>query len=231
MADHPVQRIYGRRQGRPLSDRRKAALTRLPAIAIDRASLREDASINPRDWFKTPVEKIWFEIGFGQGEHLLARMQQSPDDGFIGAEPFITGVAALIAELPDPPPQRLRLHDDDAMMIARSLTPASLDGIYILNPDPWPKDRHHKRRIISPENLDDFARVLKPGAQLIMSTDVEELANWMRDHTMAHAAFTPTPETLNDPHTPPTNWPLTTRYMAWGQSEGRRPHFLIFNRK
>lgn len=255
---HTSPRTFGRRLGRPLKGQRQAALDRLPDFAIPEElldhlplpchsgegrnpvvlgdpGLRRDDSIkipalDPRTLFNKPVDKIWFEIGFGSGEHLLARIAQSPGDGFIGAEPYINGMSAFLKELPSTPPPHVRVYMNDALHVIRSLSDKSLDGLYILNPDPWPKKRHHKRRIINPDNLDLFARVLKPGAHLIFSTDVAELAQWTQDHMNDRQDFEITEKSLINPYTPPPDWPLTTRYMAWGMSEGRKPHFLIYTR-
>ena len=179
----------------------------------------------------TTPEKIWFEIGFGQGEHLRARLAQRPQDAFIGAEPFINGVSNLLAHLPDGPCNNLRVFMDDALFLLDTFADQTLDGLYLLNPDPWPKKKHHKRRIVNTGNLDLFARVLKPGAPFIMSTDVAELADWMITHTVNHGAFDWTAESKADWTTPPADWPLTTKYMAKGLREGRSPHFLVFTRK
>lgn len=254
-----ILRTFGRRLGRPLKGQRKNALEKLAAIGIppdllsddidtqgprawpggpkaEKMDLRHKAegpkkTIDPRSLFHSAVEKIWFEIGFGSGEHLLARLQQSPKDGFIGAEPYVNGMAMFLKNLPTADEPRVRVHMDDALPILLRLQNNSLDGLYILNPDPWPKKRHHKRRIINSENLNLFARVLKPGAALIFSTDVAELAEWTNDLIKTRQDFEITRESDAAPHTPPENWPLTTRYMAWGMSEGRKPHFLVYKRK
>lgn len=221
-------RTFGRRLGRPLKATRRAALDRLGELGVARAVLTEDATLNPTILFPdfTP-HQIWFEIGFGQGEHLRARLAQHPTHAFIGAEPFINGVSNLLAHLPPGPCPNLRLYMDDALTIARSLAPNTLDGLYILNPDPWFKKRHHKRRIIRPDNLDLFASILKPGGQMVLSTDVTELADWFVEKLAARADFTQQYQS----HTPPPDWPLTTKYMARGLAEGRQSHFFIYTRR
>jgi tRNA (guanine-N7-)-methyltransferase len=231
--NHPPRRqTYGRRLGRPLSAQRLTALERLADYALTPADLPQNGSVDPEKLFPVMVEQTWMEIGFGAGEHLIARINQNPTFGYIGAEPYLNGVSALLDMLPhDNAKGRLRLHDQDAMEIVRSLKTASLDGMFILNPDPWPKLRHHKRRIVRPETLDHFARILKPGAAFILSTDVAELAGWMVTHTVNHPEFTWTAKAQADWQNPPTDWPLTTRFMARGMAAGRAPHFLVFSRK
>lgn len=126
----------------------------------------------------------------------------------------------------------LRLYMNDALHIVQALAPASIDGVYVLNPDPWPKKKHHKRRIISDDNLAAFARVLRPGGTLTLSTDVQDYAEWMMEHVgRADALFTPSDATTRDPHTPPADWPLVTRYMDKGVKAGRKPYYLVYGRK
>lgn len=225
-------RTFGRRLGRPLKAGRQAALEKLPLFDIPPELVTRDGTLPAAKLFPefTP-QKIWFEIGFGQGEHLLARMKQSPADAFIGAEPYINGMSSLLANLPEPTPKNIRLYMDDALFVMGTLADSTLDGIYVLNPDPWFKKKHHKRRIITPENLDMFARTLKPGGLLIMSTDVAELAEWMRGVAENHPSFEWVPENRANPQQPPAGWPVTTKYMAWGVSEGRKPHFYLFRRR
>lgn len=209
----------------------------LPALSIPEEQLTQDGSLDPRTLFGKPVQDIWFEIGFGNGEHLAARMAQHPENGYIGAEPFINGMSAFLKsiEQQDPGFRRddglgnIRVLMDDAVMLARTFKDNSLDGIYILNPDPWPKKRHHKRRIVRPETLDVYARILKPGGQLIMSTDVPGLANWMVMHTAMHPAFEWTANGPEDWREPPPGW-VKTRYEGKGAKGAERMAYLIFRK-
>jgi tRNA (guanine-N7-)-methyltransferase len=110
-----------------------------------------------------------------------------------------------------------------------ALPAASLDGLYVLNPDPWPKKRHYKRRIISQDNLDAFARVLKPGATLVMTTDVDDLAEWMLAEASRHPAFAWAPESAQNRHIAPKGW-IPTRYEEKGIRAGRTQTYLVFSR-
>ena len=219
----PERRLYGRRIGKPLGKQRAEAIDRLlPLLCVPEAALNGQADLDPARLFSSPKTQIWMEIGFGNGEHLLALLRQYPEIGFLGAEPFINGMAALLKELDKN--DNIRVLMDDAMRLIASLKDQSLDRLYILNPDPWPKKRHHKRRIVSQENLSAFARVMKPGAEIIMATDVDELAEWMEEQCTAHPGF----EKISD--AAPPEW-IETRYAFKGRSEGRKQSFLIFRKK
>ncbi len=226
---------FGRRLGRPLSQERKSALALLDTLAISPDALATPAILDPRSLFQSPVDRVFIEIGFGSGEHLLARMQAGPQDGFIAAEPYINGMSAMLVGLgkQNIPSDRLRVYMNDGLHIINALAPASVDGIYVLNPDPWPKKKHHKRRIINSDNLKAFARILRPGGTLTLSTDVLDYAYWMIEH-LSHPdilpLFTPTDQTRADPSVPPTDWPLVTRYMHKGIIAGRKPHYFVYTR-
>ena len=227
---HQERNIFGRRQGRKLSEKRQTALDRvLPQIQIDDAKLACDHTIQPSSLFPKSHRQYRLEIGFGHGEHLAALLRQNPDTGYIGAEPFMNGMAAFLCDIADDPHGNIRILPDDGMIIARSLTPASLDGIYILNPDPWHKKRHHKRRMINPENLDIFARILKPGGQLVMTTDVADLADWMCMHASLHPGFLWTAQGKNDWLIPPADW-ITTRYETKGARGAKKMVYLFFEK-
>ena len=116
------------------------------------------------------------------------------------------------------------------MKLARSLKPASLEGIYVLNPDPWPKKRHHERRIIRHENLDVLAKIIKPGGSLILSTDVPVLADWMVTHTFNHPAFVWQANEAKDFWERPEGW-HPTRYELKGANHSKRMCYLLFKRK
>ena len=225
----PYRRVYGRRKGKPLSVSRAAVMDTLyPKLSLTRNTLKQDRATTPEMIFGAPVKTLHFEIGFGGGEHLAWQMEKNPADHFIGAEIFSNGVASLLKHVNDIPHENLRVLMDDALIALNSLPDACIDYLYILNPDPWPKARHHHRRIVVPENLDVYARVLKPGGILLETTDVAELSEWMADHTENHPAFDFVNK--NDIFTPSEGWE-PTRYENKGKAAGRRQTYLLFKRK
>ena len=213
---HPPKRaerqrrlVYGRRKGPKLRGHQAELLeTLLPKLAIPIETGR-----NPRDYFSTPVFDVWLEIGFGAGEHLLALARAHPHTGFIGAEPFINGVAKLLAKLEPGEGGNIRIHMGDARDIIETLPDASLGRVMILFPDPWPKTRHHKRRFIQTESLGAIARVMKPGAELRFATDDPGYLAWALERLCAHPAFAWTARRAGDWRTRPQGWPQT-RYEA-----------------
>jgi tRNA (guanine-N7-)-methyltransferase len=225
------RRVYGRRLGRPLHGTRKRALdVMLPIVGI--TALPEDASLSLQDLFGREITgNVHFEIGFGNGEHLIHLLDNYPNDVIIAAEPFINGMSAFLKEL-EPRIQdhkRVRVLMDDALKILKSLQNNSIDYLYILNPDPWPKSRHHKRRIVCQDNLTEFARVLKSGGEMLQTTDVDELGEWMVRETCEHPQFHWTAESKADWTTPPNGWDAT-RYETKGKLAGRTQVYFQYNR-
>ncbi|MBU0860241.1 MAG: tRNA (guanine(46)-N(7))-methyltransferase TrmB [Alphaproteobacteria bacterium] len=220
-------RVYGRRLGRPLRGARMEAIDELlPRLQIPLESATEKATLDPTTLFSAPYKELWFEIGFGNGEHLAALMERAPENAFIGAEPFINGMSAFLKDIHHKPHNNLRVWMEDALQIADSLIDGCIDGIYVLNPDPWPKARHHKRRIISQTNLTKFARIMKPVSTLTMATDVDDLADWMREQSLAHPSF----KCVLDTRETPSDW-IPTRYEQKGARAGRRQTYMVFERK
>nr|WP_228126586.1 tRNA (guanosine(46)-N7)-methyltransferase TrmB [Candidatus Viadribacter manganicus] len=158
-------------------------------------------------------EALVLEIGFGGGEHLVAQASARRWTRFIGVEPFLNGVASCLRHIEEANAQNIRLHSGDARDVIARLPDASLDGVYILFPDPWPKVRHHKRRLIQPEFLDELARVMKPGAELRFATDWANYASWTLEKVTRDARFMWLAESAEDWRAP---WPghVTTRYEA-----------------
>jgi tRNA (guanine-N7-)-methyltransferase len=179
--------------------------------------------------FPVPVEAVHLEIGFGGGEHLLAEADRLPERGFIGVEPFVNGMAKLLSALASAPRPNLRLYDDDATRLLDWLPDASLAGIDLLYPDPWPKKRHFKRRFVNARNLDRFARVLAPGGMFRFASDIDTYVDWTLRHCRDHPDFAWTAGRAADWHTPFEGWP-GTRYEAKALREGRRPAYLTFRR-
>ncbi len=223
------RRLWGRRMTRPLGKERALAFESvMPAISIHESDLA--STRDPSFFFEKKFSSHWLEIGFGNGEHLVALKKLNPDIGFIGAEPFINGIAAIAAHLRDEPKENIRIFGDDALLLVEKLAPESLERIYVLNPDPWPKKRHHKRRIISQKNLAEFDRVLRPGGLLIMSTDVDGLAEWMVTQAMNYKGLEWQAHSSSEWKNPPPGWASSTRYADWGQESGRNMTYLIFKK-
>ncbi len=227
-----IRKVYGRRQGRPLRVKRQDAMDILyPQLALSKDELKQDNTLAPHSLFKNFDVKnpMIVEIGFGHGEFLRNNMLKHPKTGFIGAEPFINGVSSFLKNIRDDDHGNIRIFMDDAITLLKSLKDNSLDGIYVLNPDPWPKSRHHKRRMISQSNLSEFARVLKKDAFLIMTTDLDDLAEWMCAQASRHPDFDWTAQSSSDWNTPPQDW-YQTRYEKKGEDVGRTQSYLSFRR-
>ncbi len=223
--------LFGRRQGRALKGERAKALSNiLPLIEINTSLLKENHKTDPSEFFDKKFNNYQLEIGFGHGERLLELFQSNPDIAYIGAEPFINGMANLLKNIPtSQPTKNIRVLMDDGMIIAKSITPNSLDKIFILNPDPWHKKRHHKRRIINQTNLDIFATILKPKGQLIMTSDVPDLAQWMCIQASNHKAFEWEANSKDSWQIPPKDW-IATKYEKKGAKGSKTMSYLFFNK-
>ena len=225
------RRVFGRRLGRPMSTSRQDVMENLlPALTLPVAFVDESGKQAPASLFASQKE-IVLEIGFGNGEHLKAMMEARPDRNYIGAEPFINGMSAFLKSIRELPQDNVRVWMDDAVSLVRSMGDESLSAIYILNPDPWPKKKHHKRRIVREETLKEYFRALKPGGDFIMATDVDALAEWMALETVNHGGFEWQASSSKDWQKMPENWFITTRYAAKGEKAGRKESYLIFKKK
>ncbi|MEM7041929.1 MAG: tRNA (guanosine(46)-N7)-methyltransferase TrmB [Pseudomonadota bacterium] len=220
------RRIYGRRQSHRIRPARKRLLEeRLPELQI---RIPEDGSpIPPGEVQSQARQRCWLEIGFGGGEHLAAQAAANPDALLIGCEPYVNGVARLLSLIGDA--DNVRVVIDDARLLLRALPAASLDRIFVLFPDPWPKTRHHKRRIVNSETIGDMARSLKPGGELRLATDIMSYARPMLLSTLADGRFAWLAERSADWRERPADWPAT-RYEEKARKAGRKPVFLRFRR-
>jgi tRNA (guanine-N7-)-methyltransferase len=202
-------RTFGRIGGRALSARQQNLVdTLLPALAMPNA---DAGTLGPASLFGSAPKEIWLEIGFGGGEHLTGQAAKHPNVGLIGCEPFIEGMAKALGQIEDAGLKNVRLHMDDARPIIARMQANSIDRIFILFPDPWPKKRQQKRRLIQPDFLDDIARILKPEGHLRFATDVKSYADEALGHFIAHQAFEWLATKADDWRTPPADH-LTTRY-------------------
>lgn len=201
-------RTYGRTGGRPLSPRRQALIDDvLPKLSVPDAPAR---SLDPRDLFETARE-VWLEIGFGGGEHLVAQATRNPDVGLIGCEPFVDGMAKALAGAEAASVRNARFHMGDAREVLERFSDSSTARVFILFPDPWPKKKQRKRRLIQPDFLESLHRVCAPGARVRFATDIKSYADEALLNFLRHGGFVWTANRADDWRTPPTDH-MTTRY-------------------
>jgi len=222
------RRFYGRRKGRPLRKGQQHLIdTLLPQLAI---ALPPSGKLDPRSLFAHKPARVWLEIGFGGGEHLAEQARTHPDVGLIGCEVFLNGIATLLAQVSTLGLGNVRIYPEDARDLLDALPEASLDRVFLLFPDPWPKRRHADRRFIQRANLDLLARLMKPGAEFRVASDDPVYIGWAMAHLARHPAFAWTAQGPGDWRARPGDWP-GTRYESKALREGRRPIFLRFTRR
>lgn len=234
--DRQDSAFFGRRKGRPLRPKQEELFTSsLPLLQLD---LSRPAPRDLRKLFAAPpgfarnVETVRLEIGFGGGEHLLHEAARLPANGFIGIEPFINGMAKMLAALGEAPhkAENIRLYNNDALQVLDWLPERSLSGIDIFYPDPWPKKKHWKRRFVNAGNLGRFARALQKGGALRFVSDIDSYVNQVLQSMRGRQDFFWTAETAKDWQTPYEAWP-GTRYEAKARREGRGSAYLTFIRR
>ncbi|HEY2358645.1 MAG TPA: tRNA (guanosine(46)-N7)-methyltransferase TrmB [Phenylobacterium sp.] len=202
---HPPLRSYGRLKTRAIKPRQAALMESLlpglrpPAGPFDPRTLKPDAA------------EVWLEIGFGGGEHMAAQAARRPDILIVGAEPFQNGVASAVRHIGEQGLANVRVHDGDARELMAQMPDASLDRVFILFPDPWPKSRHNKRRLVQAETVAELARLLKPGARLRFASDWANYVDWSLERFLKNAAFRWTADEAADWRNPPADH-ITTRY-------------------
>ena len=202
-------RTYGRRGGRPLSARQhKLIETLLPRL---RVPIGAAGALDPAGLF-TNAREIWLEIGFGGGEHVTGQANANPDIGILASEVFVEGMAKCLGQIEDASLTNVRLWEEDAREMMLGLQDYCIDRAFILFPDPWPKTRQQKRRIIQPDFLDDLARLMKPGGQVRFATDVRSYADEALQRFLAHPAFEWQAETADDWQQAPSDH-IQTRYQ------------------
>ena len=241
--------FYGRRRGRRLRTGLRTLLEDLlPRLEI--VLPEAGGTLDPAALFDTPragraperlpaaarrgaepwPEAISLEIGFGAGEHLAWQAERHPQSGFLGAEFFVNGVAGLLREVGRRGLCNVAIYQGDGRDLLDALPERSLDRVYVLFPDPWPKTRHHKRRLIRKNTLDRLAAVMKDGAELRLATDAMDYVQWMLERLIRHPDFEWLARGCRDWHERPADWP-PTRYELKALGRGRQCVYLRFRRR
>ncbi len=221
-----IRKFYGRCKGKALSLGKKDAIAQQGAVDI---TFTHGQMLDLSQLFGQPFERYELEIGFGSGEHLLNRARNNPTVGFIGVEPFLNGYAAAVRDCLDEHLPNIRFYNDDAHFLLRTLPDAQFSHVHLFYPDPWHKKRHWKRRFVSIDALNEFARILVLGGQFRCATDIDSYAAWTLQHIREHPAFTWPAHTAADFLTPYEGW-VQTRYEAKARREGRRSCYLRFDK-
>lgn len=226
-----INRLYGRSKGKPLRAGQQDLIDNLlPQIAVPAEG---DVTAEALFGYDRPLH---FEIGFGGGEHMTGRADMLPDHGFIGAEPFINGVAQALVHVAGDHGERLplgnvRIHHGDALEVLRRIPDGTLSFAYLLHPDPWPKARHAKRRMMNDGPLDLIAAKLKPGGEFRFGTDhpvyLAHALMVMRRH---RHQFEWLAQEATDFQIRPGGWP-ETRYEAKARAQGHEVWYFRYRRR
>ena len=233
------KRFYGRRKGKPIKESRQKLIDGLlPKVALALPTV--DQTIDTNTVFGITPREVWLEIGFGGGEHVAELAKLYPDVGIIGAEPFINGVASLLAHIngshmkqavnADLSPDRtdnVRIWPDDIRILFPHFPNGAFEKIFILYPDPWPKARHAERRFVNQKNIPVLARLLSDTGAVYVATDVSAYAEWALEQMDLSGLFC---QVHPDTTLPPEDW-VPTRYEKKGILAGRKPTYLIFRKK
>ena len=221
-----LNRLYGRSKGTALRKGQQELVdTLLPQIAVP-----EEGPITAERLFGQPAP-LHFEIGFGGGEHLAERADMLPDHGFIGCEPFVNGVAQALTHVREKQLTNVRLHHGDALEVLSRVPDGALSFLYLLHPDPWPKARHAKRRMMNDGPVDLFAAKLKPGGEFRFGTDhpvyLRHALMVMRRHTEQFEWLVEGPQSWQNR---PGGW-TETRYEAKARRLGHEVWYFRYRRR
>lgn len=224
------ERLYGRRRAHPLRERQQ----RLLSYYLPRLKFPISLSETPCSAFGRAPKQIWLEIGFGGGEHSLAQHKANPEIGYIACEVFENGICSLLSSLADSTsnemeasiPDMLRVWNEDARILIKKLPSESIDRLFLMFPDPWPKARHAKRRFVNADRLPLLAHILKRKAYWHIASDDPTYQEWVKQVMSDQPYF----EKILETTTKPQDWP-NTRYEQKAIRAGRTPIYWIFQKK
>jgi tRNA (guanine-N7-)-methyltransferase len=219
--------FFGRRKGHKLRTHQADLIAQLlPQLSID---LAKSAPSDLRTLFDGAVDAVRLEIGFGGGEHLVAEAIAHPHLGFVGCEPYVNGMAKILAQIEAHEIRNVRLVAGDAAELLAWVPPQSLTRIDLIHPDPWPKRRHWKRRFVQDATIAAMARALPPGGEFRFVCDIDSYVEWTLAHLVRAPQFEWLAQRADDWRLPWPNYTMT-RYGRKAMREGRRANYLRFRR-
>jgi tRNA (guanine-N7-)-methyltransferase len=219
--------FFGRRKGHKLRAHQADLIAQLlPQLAIDIAGPRCG---DLTGLFDAPVDSVRLEIGFGGGEHLIAEARAFPNTGFIGCEPYVNGMAKILALIEAGDIGNIRLFAGDAAELLAWVPAMSLARIDLIHPDPWPKRRHWKRRFVQDATIAAMARALARGGEFRFVSDISDYCAWTLSHFTRTTDFLWTAERATDWREPWADYTMT-RYGRKAEREGRTAAYLIFKK-
>ncbi len=228
LGDAPPARrnFYGRIRGKTLRASQKDYLAEdLGPVTLNGVTRAENPArglVDLEPWRQ--ARPLWLEIGFGGGEHLVHMAARNPDVALIGAEPFVNGIAMLLGKIRTAGVSNLRIHPGDVRDLFEVLGPAAVSKVFLNYPDPWPKARHHRRRVVTQEYLLPLARITASGSEFRVATDIPDYVRQTLEE-VPQAGF----DLIHQGSDPWEDW-LSTRYEQKALREGRPPHYLTFRR-
>ncbi|HLZ04638.1 MAG TPA: tRNA (guanine(46)-N(7))-methyltransferase TrmB [Bradyrhizobium sp.] len=226
-ARHAQGSFFGRRKGHRLRAHQADLITHLlPQLVLD---IGAGVHSSLTELFDPPPNAVRLEIGFGGGEHLAAEAQKLPHTGFIGCEPYVNGMAKILAQIEAHNIGNIRLFAGDAADLLAWLPQASLARIDLIHPDPWPKRRHWKRRFVQDATVAAMARVLTRGGEFRFVSDIDDYCAWTLAHLLRSPDFRWLAERADDWRLPWDGYTMT-RYGRKAEREGRVANYLRFER-
>ena len=227
VAAQPRGTLFGRRKGHKLRAHQADLIEHLlPRLSLDIAG---PSPPDLADLFDPWADEIRLEIGFGGGEHLIAEARAFAKVGFIGCEPYVNGMAKILAQIEAAEIGNIRLFAGDAAELLAWLPKASLSRIDLIHPDPWPKRRHWKRRFVQDRTIAAMARVLKAGGEFRFVCDIDDYCAWTLSHLARSPDFQWLAERADDFRLPWAGYTMT-RYGRKAAREGRKAAYLRFRR-
>lgn len=217
--------FYGRIRGKTLRTSQKIYLAEdLGPLSLDGVTRDDNPARGPVDLSRFGGRPLWLEIGFGGGEHLAHMAALYPQIGIIGCEPFVNGIAMLLGKVRAAGLDNLAIHPGDVRDLFEVLPDGIVQKAFLNYPDPWPKNRHHRRRFVSPDYLGALARVMAPGAEFRIATDIPDYVRQALAE-VPRAGFV----LVDHGRVAWSDW-LSTRYEQKALREGRVPDYLTYRR-